>query len=252
MTKAPLLGWQFCFVGDADVVTGCPTDRIVKEMAWLMTKNKFTEKKLYEMVLTNFGRGESYVTLLGLVEKDLNLTLNSDKSADRAESCKSKKCKQNIEKLEKYLQLLYLSTNGNMQEFGTALQTLINMKKPKKQSRFITFESADFNEQDVDCYRGPNRIKSGENYLHNYFRNLSKLMGFTDQELVSLYDLPGMLSYLDRYHRERYHGPHAFLFTRCQQKDFHDRPVAKFSKCFAEWDAFKYQTSKESSFDPSH
>lgn len=246
MTDAPLLGWQFCFVGDGEIISDkCPTDTIVQEMAWLMTKNKFTEKNLYKVILTNFGRGDTDVALQTLVEKALNLTLNSDTSADRAESCKSNKCKQNIKKLEKYLQLLYLSTNGNMQGFGTALQTLISTKKPKKQNRFITFESTDFNEQDVDCHRGENRIKRGENYLHNYFMNLSKLMGFTDQEMVSLYDLPGMLSYLDRYHRERYHGPHAFLFTRCQQKDFHDRPAVKFIKCFGEWGAYMYESGKE-------
>ena len=209
-----------------------------------MKKKKFSKDDLYEMILTNFGTitdDDVDVTLEGLVERELGLTLNSEET--EGTSCSSKKCNEKIPEIEKFMQLLYWSTDGNQHPFGTALQRLINKEITKKDSQFVTFETAEFNDQDFDCHRGANGIKKGENVLHNYFRNISKLVGFGDQEMVSLYDLAGMLSDLDRYHRERRYGPQVFLFTRCQHQDFHDNPASKISKCFQDWDTFLFGTS---------
>ena len=80
------------------------------------------------------------------------------------------------------------------------------------------------------CEMGKN-----EKFVHMLFTNMSKLVGFDDNELVSLYDLPSMLS--NANDDSIYQFQQNFLYSICQDsvKNNGNNPQSPTKSCFYEW-----------------
>ena len=88
--------------------------------------------------------------------------------------------------------------------------------------------SFDYDEMTIDC-----TYEIGENQrkLHEYFTELSKLFGFNETELLSLYELPGMLAdgldyaipaqAYDKTQDDNLLGdiPQAYLYSTCKERE---------------------------------
>ena len=55
--------------------------------------------------------------------------------------------------------------------------------------------------------------------IHEYFQHLSKIVGFADSELVSLYDLPAILTTFNssKFSKTEKSFQQFFVFTKCQE-----------------------------------
>ena len=82
-------------------------------------------------------------------------------------------------------------------------------------------------------------LGNNEKKIHQYLANLSKAIGFVHDnlEIVSLYDLPGILSTPtviagENFIRENL--PQSFVYTKCQKDDQID--LDKYSCCLLGWE----------------
>ena len=250
VTNAPLLKWQWCTFGDGDThdsyAEKCPEGLWVNYLAELMNQRKLSDKDLYDLAMKSLGRMDR--ELGKLIEKEIGIKLPGYQDVDPY--CKSKRCKGNIRRLNVYLQLLYLIKSGQAPEMGTFLKMLTKMDRKMAYDDYPSFKSSDFFDEDFSCYNGyngDNHLKENELWLHQYFKNLSKIAGFEDKELVSLYDVPGMVSKLTKLQIEDWFGPQNFIYSRCKD-DKHFQPI-KIVDCFNTWNVHLHNSGKMMTLD---
>ena len=155
------------------------------------------------------------IDMINLVEKALGMGLPT--SEKDGLYCKSKKCQEKLKMLKVHLQLLYLSKTGKTPGIGTLLKYFTGVEKKENKKNLISFLKAttNFFPVDFECNSKSLGLKHGEIMIHEYLKRVSKLVGFSDQELVSIYDLPGMLT-LVHSDKEGKLGPQSYLYSRCQ------------------------------------
>ena len=178
-----------------------------------MIANKTLSVNLFnDLAQTSLGMN---IDMIKLVEEALGMELPANENDDL--HCKYKKCQGKLKMLKVYLQLLYLSKNGKTPGIGTLLKYFAGMEKKESGDNLISFLKAttDFFSADFDCNSKSLRLKNREIMIHEYLKRVSKLVGFSDEELVSIYDLPGMLT-LVHSDKEGKLGPQSYLYSRCQ------------------------------------
>ena len=242
ITNAPLLMWQWCIFGVGDnhdsYSKKCPEGLRVNYLAQMMKERKLSDKELYDLSITSLGRIDR--ELGELIEREIGIKLPEYQEDDPY--CKSKRCKGNIRRLNVYLQLLALIKSGQAPELGTSLKMLTKMDRKSANDDYPSFKSSDFFDEDFSCYKGENQLKENELWLHQYLTNLSKVVGFEDKELVSLYDVPGMVSKLTIRQIEDLFGPQNFIYSRCKDDEYF-QPI-KIVDCFNTWNVHLHNSGK--------
>ena len=75
--------------------------------------------------------------------------------------------------------------------------------------------------------------------IHEYFQHLSKIVGFADNELVSLYDLPAMVATLNhsKISKTEKSFQQFFLYTKCQElSDWKPEEIKRaMDSCIDKW-----------------
>ena len=240
ITNAPLLKWQWCVFGVGDThdsyAKKCPEGLWVNYLAEMMSQRKLSDKDLYDLAMKSLGRMDR--ELGEFLEKEIGINLPEYQEDDPY--CKSKKC--NIRRLNVYLQLLYLIKSGQAPELGTFLKMLTKMDRKIANDDYPSFKSSDFFDEDFSCYNGDNQLKENEIWLHKYFTNLSKTIGFDDQEAVSLYDVPGIVSTLSTLQIEDWFGPQNFIYSRCKDDEYL-QPI-KIVDCFNTWNVHLHNSGR--------
>ena len=235
ITNAPVLDWQLCHSGEAEDTDQfnerCPVILWKNYLAEMMKQRKLSDRDLYDLAMKSFGRMDR--ELGDLIEKEIGIELPEFQEEDPY--CKSKKCQSNIRRLNVYLQLIYLIKDGQAPDLGTALKSLTSMDRTSTHDEFPSFKASNFYNEEFSCDEGNYRLKNNELWLHQYFTNLSKTAGFEDEELVSLYDVPGMVSTLTKLQREYLYGPQNFIYSRCTN-DVHFE-LRNVIECFNKWRA---------------
>ena len=75
--------------------------------------------------------------------------------------------------------------------------------------------------------------------MHEYFEQLSKVAGFSEEELVSLYDLPAIVATLNISKLSAPSFPQLFLYSRCRGMSDSEPVVTWDSQdCLATWNNF--------------
>ena len=112
----------------------------------------------------------------------------ADYKTDTFLNCTSTICKDNQENAVRFLLTLEWTKKGI--PFGSLITQFISL------NNFTSFGSCrhDLCLQGVDTNFDCTKLDENEKILHEYFALLSKSFGFNDTELLSLYELPGMLA----------------------------------------------------------
>ena len=82
---------------------------------------------------------------------------------------------------------------------------------------------------DLDC----KEIETKKLKMHQYFEQISKIAGFSENELVSLYDLPAIIGNLNLTKLLDPSFQQSFLFTRCREiSDWDSNEIRRsFQQC---------------------
>ena len=144
-------------------------------------------------------------------------------SSNENTNCQTDICQNNTD--EAIRRLLFLRDSGTAgMPLGSFLTQFIHLNKFNPD----TFGSCR-NEKEWDvCYDKIecNKLKtlsSNQAKIHEYLATLSRSYGFSESELISLYELPGMLAHNIDYHDESDNligdTPQAFLYSTCKVID---------------------------------
>ena len=134
--------------------------------------------------------------------------------------------------------IIYFSTNVvEVEWFG---RNLNNYNNPPclKDFSFISHIDLESLLYSKNCPGNGTIIGEREKVIHEYLANLSRSIGFAEEELVSLYDLPGILSFpkgIAWVDNRWEYLPQSFVFTRYskngQMKDI------EFVWCLRGWES---------------
>ena len=135
-----------------------------------MTEKRLKIDKIHDLAKTAFGRSKdrrSNLDLGTLIEKTFGLKFPPFDRGLNQTLCTSSQCKRMIDrtpnrgpKLWMYLHLLFLTTNGNAQGFGSTLAKFAPMIKKREEDNWLSFISTPHQESDMDCNKGPNKSKA--------------------------------------------------------------------------------------------
>ena len=203
-------------------------------LAEMMTNKTLSVKLFNDLAQTSLGMNTA---MINLVEKAIGMEL--PKREKDGLYCKSIECQGKLKILNVYLSLLYLSKTGKTPRFGTLLKYFTGMEN---KDNFISFFKAtnDFFSEDFKCNSKYIGLKKGEIMLHEYLKRISKLVGFSDEELVSIYDLPGMLTSVQNDRKGKF-GPQNYVYSRCQN-DINFKATNLY-ECYGEWDMYANDVS---------
>ena len=216
----------------------CDGGNVCQDFLAEMIANKtLSVNLLNDLAQTSLGMN---TRMISLVEKAFGIEL--PKREKDGLYCKSMECQGELKILNVYLSLLYLSKNGKTPGFGTLLKYFTGMEREGGRDNFISFLKSTTDSYPVDfkCNSKSLGLKKGEIMIHEYMKGISKLVGFSDEELVSIYDLPGMLT-LIQYDREGKLGPQSYVYSRCQNDvDFKETDLFN---CYHDWNIYAHGVS---------
>lgn len=211
--------------------------------------NDFVKDWMTKNMLVKYF-GFATLDLLKIVETHLNQTLemeeaddifggifggyydyygydDSDESAEK--ECMSANCKMILEEVKKCIIALTESVGVKPGiPFGSFLSNFLPANTfygMGKESPFNSFEVSSKAEGRILWqHQGP---------IHEYFSNLSQSFGFSENESVSLYDLPQILAIPSFHDYESKNSDRNFLFTR--QKHYGEGSKGLQRKCKSQW-----------------
>ena len=142
------------------------------------------DEELLDLAIQKFSVGYVPVPL----EKEIDTLFGAKYTPDTFLNCTSTVCRNYQENAVRFL-LMLKNTRREGIPFGSFITKFIYLKN------FKSFGSCrpdlcDATYQSINC----RNIDENERKLHEYFVILSKSFGFNESELLSLYELPGMLA----------------------------------------------------------
>ena len=203
-------------------------ESITNKVGELVANKVMSNKQLMNFPIDSFAKTLDYYYVLDTHWKEGNFSSWHEYGYG---DCSSKKCKNN--KLVKVLvKLLSVMSQAKIGQFGNFLSYFLSKVK-LDQNMDNTFKHGKMEGKTYwqsFCEMGKN-----EKFVHMLFTNMSKLVGFDDNELVSLYDLPSMLS--NANDDSIYQFQQNFLYSICQDsvKNNGNNPQSPTKSCFYEW-----------------
>ena len=144
--------------------------------------------------------------------------------------CQEKKCQSKMKIVTVTLQNLYhlklVEDNDYYSEqwkLGPFLKTFLGIDK-LKMNTFQTIHRGHWD--DFLC----KYLQKAEKSIHNYFRNLSQLIGFEEKEALSMYDVPEIVG---SYTAGNLEDSSLFLLSRCIDNKFY-----RNDKCTHKWTSY--------------
>ena len=217
----------------------------------LMENGIISQKEIYGLFAT-----ESFSTTNSIYSELKSLSKEIDSDYDYYSpvftqpdpfDCNTTKCQNNAILLDKAIRFLYVVMNIKpKQQFGSFLASFAQISDEflcfKKAGGLSISKSEIYHLQniltsiDYDC----GQIYSKKYKLHGYFEELSKIAGFSENELVSLYDLPAIVATLNMSKLFSPSFPQFFLHTRCRGiSDWHSNEIRRSIKdCSNSWNTF--------------
>ena len=214
---------------DDYAIDDIPTfESIANKVGELVANKVMNTKQLMDFSIDSFAKTLEYYYVLDTHWKEGNFSSWDEYGYG---DCSSKKCKNN--KLVKVLvKLLSVMGRAEIGPFGNFLSYFLSKvkldKKLENTFKYGKMDSKTFWKS--FCTMGKN-----EKFVHMLFTNMSKLVGFDENELVSLYDLPSMLS--NANDKSTYKFQHNFLYSTCQDSvnNNGDNPLSPTMSCYYEW-----------------
>ena len=205
----------------------------------LMETRKIQKNKIFKLMSSDhFARLGSIQSILITLSDELDYSddgfnyLDAIVFRDKRCSllCNSTNCKKNEKLVDKAVRFLLVMMNvESKQPFGSFLASFAYLShnflgfKPRSNVDIPTIENK---EKFPDCKK-----IDPKNY-HEYFEKLSKIVGFSEKELLSLYDLPAIVANLNISNLEAPSFPNFFLYSRCRKISNWTSQEKKFSTLF--------------------
>ena len=222
-----------------DVLSNTTTDKhtddiiddIEIQLAALIIKGEVSDGDLYNLVREHFAdKVVIATTLSGLSEEITDHDYYNDEysyynifgsygtyttSSDESKQCNTTECTKKLQFIDQIVRLL--STVANIEPilpFGTFVASFAD----------LTDDFLHYNIQNQywikDGFLQCQIAKELKHYsIHEYFQHLSKIVGFADSELVSLYDLPAIFTTFNasKFSKTEKSFQQFFVFTKCQE-----------------------------------
>ena len=206
-------------------------------LAEMMTNKTLSVKLFNDLAQKSLGMNTK---MINLVEKAIGMEL--PRREKDGLYCKSMECRGKLKIVNVYLTLLYLSKTGRTPGFGTLMKYFTGMEKKENKDNYISFlkETTDFFSGDFKCNSKSLGLKKDEIMIHDCMKRISKLVGFSDEETVSIYDLPGMLTLVQNDRKGKF-GPQSYLYSRCQN-DINFKAINLY-ECHGGWNIRAHNVS---------
>ena len=183
----------------------------------LISKEKFAKTNSIESVLTNLSEDIEY-------DYYSPVFLSTDYDVHTPFSCNTTKCKENAKDLDVAIRFLFIMQKIEPQlRFGSLLASFAHIT-----DKIYNLQNI-FHWIDLDC----KEIETKKLKMHQYFEQISKIAGFSENELVSLYDLPAIIGNLNLTKLLDPSFQQSFLFTRCREiSDWDSNEIRRsFQQC---------------------
>ena len=213
---------------------------IENQLVSLMEMGKISWNDLSKLIFDKFAVRESILLSLKSlsVEIDYDEYYYQDTIIDRypAIICNTTKCEEYVKLVDQTIRFLRIVMNIEpKQSFGSFLSSFAQLSE-----EFGYFESKNaigenyfsiLHDREIDCKN------ANENKYQKYFKQLSKIVGFTENELVSLYDLPAIVASLEESKLLKPNFAQLFYYTRCQDmSDWTSKKIEDTIKsCIKSW-----------------
>ena len=151
--------------------------------------------------------------------------LSTDYDVHTPFSCNTTKCKENAKDLDVAIRFLFIMQKIEPQlRFGSLLASFAHIT-----DKIYNLQNI-FHWIDLDC----KEIETKKLKMHQYFEQISKIAGFSENELVSLYDLPAIIGNSNLTKLLDPSFQQSFLFTRCREiSDWDPNEIRRsFQECF--------------------
>ena len=143
--------------------------------------------------------------------------------------CSSNECRNKL--VPVLVRLLHVMTSNEIGNFGVFLSYFLNkIKLDDKESDKNTLKHGKIEENSL---YGICSIGKNEEFIQEYFTNLSKLVGLEDNEAVTLYDIPSMLSNANYESVSLFQ--HNLLYSRCKDTENAEMKNNPSMYCLREW-----------------
>ena len=225
-----------------NVLYGDNFDSVANKVGELVANKIMNINQIMNFPIDNFATNELYSDIL-----DMNWKEGSFENWHLSGygDCSSKNCKKKMKLIHVYVKMLEVMSFVHMGPFGNFLSYFLNkIKLDKKLDNTFKYGKR-ANNQNWDHFCS---LEKNEKFVQMYFTNLSKSIGFEENELVSLYDLPSMLSNANDEDMFNFHQN--FLYSTCQDPvtnayllsgNFLQSPTYA---CFMEWKSLLYKEGK--------
>ena len=207
LTEAPMFKGQ---------ITNYNQSGVMDIVAEILRQGK--DEVLIELAIQKFATDMPIV-------KGIDYIFGKDYTTDAFINCTSKICKDNQENAVRFLITLEWTKKGI--PFGSFITQFIRLNNYKSFGSCRHDLCLQYNDTNFDC----TKLDENENILHEYFALLSKHFGFNDSEILSLYELPGMLAdNLDYRDASSVDGkiesdfllgdiPQAYMYSDCKERE---------------------------------
>ena len=220
------------------------------QLAGLMIKGEVSNGDLYDLIKKHFSDRVVIATALSSLHEEISeyddyynydyynifgSLYQYDTSSDVSSQCNTTQCTKKLQFIDQIIRLL--STVANIESilpFGTFVASFADLTDD-----FLHYNIKNqywINHKVPKC----KLVKELKHYgIHEYFQNLSKIAGFGDNELVSLYDLPAMLTTFNssKFSQTDKSFQQFFLYTKCQElSDWkHEDMRRAMDSCIYKW-----------------
>ena len=221
----------------------------------LMENGKISKNAIFQLISTKkFAKTNSIQSELESLSEDIDYYNYNSPVPPTIDTfhCNTSKCEENAKLLDQAIRFLLVVMNIEpKQPFSSFLTSFAHISdaflcfKPKKHvslSKSDIYKLKDFfSFIEPDC----KNIKGKKLDMHGYFEQLSKIVGFSENELVSLYDLPAIVSNLNLSNILAPSFSQFFLYSRCRGlSDWKpDEIKRRMQECLDSWKGFSVNTS---------
>ena len=205
----------------------------------MLIKGEVSDGDLYNLIKQHFSDRFSTATVLSSLSEEItdydyysyyNIFGSYTDTSSDVNQCNTTECTKKLQFIDQIVRLL--STVANIESrlpFGTFVASFADL-------------SDDFLHHNIknqywikDGVTQCQLLKELKHYnIHEYFQHLSKIVGFADNELVSLYDLPAMVATLND---SKISDTQYFLHTKCQELSAWEISEIRYGldSCIAKW-----------------